>query len=534
MGKRIRKEYERGETDARMRDIRDWTAVPQEASNALSGFPIDNLIVDPNNQTEEPLVMWIQSSQKKKGGVKTRRGLVPCLGERMEKGGGTTPLIVEDSDRRIIDTQGRRNKKPVPKDVCPTLRREAHGNLPMVLEDFYRGRGARVYEGETPAIRSGRKGLMVMDSDNRIKVAIKHKSGKVPQGYSSMNSVFSSEGISPTLRSIEDKGKMILESNKRTSWTGTSYKILNPKDTASALRGSAQAKRSEQDNFVVEKNMNSDKPIKVVGNIYPSGGEAGKVVSEGGLYPTVKQGKRGGKAGMPLVALNPFGRTTTTGTPARSTANSSGAKGSSRATSGQSTLDPSPTTTFSPRDFLARVSQSQGEGGVSRMFAERYSMRFSELRRLKDPRYSSLKTLRDYYQHRLESAQESIRQLKERERESLQAIFEESKRNPAEAGKKLKSLLGKATASTESSRPFSNWGICESNGKYLTANITGSRRTGSGSSLSDILEVSVDEKYFLSQKMTDWLMAEARRKKGLAGQSMQTTGRDPATTEAGR
>lgn len=42
--------------------------------------------------------------------------------------------------------------------------------------------------------------------------------------------------------------------------------------------------------------------VMVVGNIYPSGGEAGKVVDARGVYPTVKQGKRGGRAGMPPIA----------------------------------------------------------------------------------------------------------------------------------------------------------------------------------------------------------------------------------------
>ena len=43
--------------------------------------------------------------------------------------------------------------------------------------------------------------------------------------------------------------------------------------------------------------------IKIIGNIYPSGGEAGKVVSSEGIYPTVKQGKRGGAAGLPPIAI---------------------------------------------------------------------------------------------------------------------------------------------------------------------------------------------------------------------------------------
>jgi hypothetical protein len=42
----------------------------------------------------QPMIMWIQSSQEEKGGVKTRTGLVPSLGERMGTGGGNIPLVV--------------------------------------------------------------------------------------------------------------------------------------------------------------------------------------------------------------------------------------------------------------------------------------------------------------------------------------------------------------------------------------------------------------------------------------------------------
>ena len=39
----------------------------------------------------------------------------------------------------------------------------------------------------------------------------------------------------------------------------------------------------------------------VVGNIYPSGGEAGQIHFAKGIFSTVKQGKRGGKAGVPPI-----------------------------------------------------------------------------------------------------------------------------------------------------------------------------------------------------------------------------------------
>ena len=39
----------------------------------------------------------------------------------------------------------------------------------------------------------------------------------------------------------------------------------------------------------------------VIGNIYPSGGEAGQIHDSRGIFSTVKQGKRGGKAGVPPI-----------------------------------------------------------------------------------------------------------------------------------------------------------------------------------------------------------------------------------------
>ncbi len=46
-GKQIRKDYEAGKTDARMCEIRDWTAVPRTEANTLTGVGIDNLVIQP-------------------------------------------------------------------------------------------------------------------------------------------------------------------------------------------------------------------------------------------------------------------------------------------------------------------------------------------------------------------------------------------------------------------------------------------------------------------------------------------------------
>lgn len=60
--------------------------------------------------------------------------------------------------------------------------------------------------------------------------------------------------------------------------------------------------------------------------------------------------------------------------------------------------------------------------------------------------------------------------------------------------------------SRQSSEQWMSWGTVW-NGKCLTADTSESHRIERGSSLSDILEESVDEKYFLSQKTIDRLMS---------------------------
>jgi DNA (cytosine-5)-methyltransferase 1 len=53
-----------------------------------------------------------------------------------------------------------------------------------------------------------------------------------------------------------------------------------------------------------ENRQGTNWAITVLGNIYPSGGEAGKIHDAKGIFSTVKQGKRGGKAGVPPVLHN--------------------------------------------------------------------------------------------------------------------------------------------------------------------------------------------------------------------------------------
>lgn len=70
--------------------------------------------------------------------------------------------------------------------------------------------------------------------------------------------------------------------------------------------------------------------------------------------------------------------------------------------------------------------------------------------------------------------------------------------------------MTKGELSPQSYPRFQSWGIT-SNGRFLTAKISASHKTGSAYSLSDILEQQVDEQYFLSQEQTEKILANCRK-----------------------
>ena len=81
-------------------------------------------------------------------------------------------------------------------------------------------------------------------------------------------------------------------------------------------------------------------------------------------------------------------------------------------------------------------------------------------------------------------------------------------------------------------QPFLTWGIF-ANGRYLTARIMESPRTEKGCSLSDILEENPDDKYFLSDTQTKWVMGRVKSNK-LAPQILSRQHTDEDQRPAGR
>ena len=144
------------------------------------------------------------------------------------------------------------------------------------------------------------------------------------------------------------------------------------------------------------------------------------------------------------------------------------------------------TLTSYARDFLASHSASLESGRASATLAAHSSLRLLGLLRSNDLGFCSLRTSRD----------------------------------------------SSATMTGEPSGPSSprwmNWGTMR-NGRCLTASISESRRIGSASSLSDILEENPGPKYFLSERAVGSLLAhrERQRKAGHGfGASIATIGKE--------
>lgn len=143
---------------------------------------------------------------------------------------------------------------------------------------------------------------------------------------------------------------------------------------------------------------------------------------------------------------------------------------STKATSEKSTRQTFLTTTYSAEDFPVSHSRLPENGRAWRKPEERYFTKLCGLPKPNAHRLYCLKTSKDYFQ---------------RKKDGL---------------------------STQSFRAWLNWGTL-SNGKCWTANFTAYHNTEKECSLSDILENSVEEKYFLSDKAMNGLKERAIKDK---------------------
>jgi len=212
-----------------------------------------------------------------------------------------------------------------------------------------------------------------------------------------------------------------------------------------------------------------------------------RVYDPKGIAPTIPVGKHGSTPHfLKILITDASGRAITTGTPTKSTPSSSEKRTTIQATLGESIQGTSPTLTSFVQDFLANPSRWRGSDRKKKIPVARYSSRFPELRKLKDLRYYSSKTLKVFFQ---------------------------------------------ATEDKPSRSFFRSWGVSDTgrSGRYLTASIMASLRTGREYSLSDILETDVPARYFLSQNMVDRLVKNLEKSETSQKQNMTQFGEESTT-----
>jgi len=158
------------------------------------------------------------------------------------------------------------------RDESPTISTPSGGrHLPFVAQPFpirFLNRNQRNFDPDV---------AMMADTAQSTGVAIYRH----PMNYG-RRSVYLPDEVHPSLRTVSRPPRALDATNPRPKDEGCRYHLA---DEARSLKGPSGNQRT-----------------LVVGNIYPSGGEAGRVIDSRGVYPTVKQGKRGGKAGMPPIA----------------------------------------------------------------------------------------------------------------------------------------------------------------------------------------------------------------------------------------
>ena len=229
--------------------------------------------------------------------------------------------------------------------------------------------------------------------------------------------------------------------------------------------------------------MDSKEPTVVW--IQSSQEKKGGVKQRKGVVPTLGARMGTGGGNIPFVAS---GVATTTDTPTKSTESDLAIEDTKQETLGEWTPEMSPITIFSARAFLANLSASRANGRVLRTLEELFSSRSPASLKPNSLIYYSSKTSKDF------SA--TIREL--RSRSSLNR--------------------------------WRSWGIGVS-GRYLTADTLEFPKSGRECSLSDILEREVDEKYFLSESQTKYLLKNLAEGEESHLLLMRTTSKEQANSE---
>ena len=188
--------------------------------------------------------------------------------------GGHSGGLHSNSTAIIVDSGGTEGQTPRPQEVVPALT-------------------ATYYKGDTAKHYAERGNRTLILNNKVLKLSQEAKPIEIAKNKSISGRVYSPIGIAISLKA--NGGGLGVKTGLYAVQA-----VLTP-DREKKRQNVRRFKNSGEPMFTLTgQDIHG---IKIIGNIYPSGGEAGKVVSSEGIYPTVKQGKRGGAAGLPPIAI---------------------------------------------------------------------------------------------------------------------------------------------------------------------------------------------------------------------------------------
>jgi DNA (cytosine-5)-methyltransferase 1 len=157
---------------------------------------------------------------------------------------------------------------------------DKHGQRTVVLQEHSfsgedgRGRGVRTYQNEVPALTqqmgTGGNNVPMVVADRTRSYAKKGRNLESPKDFTNALSGVQKDNLVLAVETAHTKANM-----KEGRFSKECHTLDGGKSKA----------------------------VMILGNIYPSNGEAGKIVDTNGIFPTLKQGKRGGKAGIPPISI---------------------------------------------------------------------------------------------------------------------------------------------------------------------------------------------------------------------------------------
>lgn len=255
-------------------------------------------------------IKCIQQNQRRELSVKDEIGTL-----LITMTGNQAPKVLEPF---LIDDQGRTQKQLKPLDICPTLRREMHGNEPRVVEPIMVGslehygndQMNRVYsvEGISPTI------TVVSGGGREQKIAEPIMVGRIEQGgHDQRKRVYDADGISPCLNGIGNGGghepKIVVESvcNTNPSGRGLNGNVydsngLSPTLTTNKGEGPKVVEYSREEGIGKEldvaftlnstdwrglnRNQKQNAVLEKIGHLPSDKGQTGAVYDPHGLAPT--------------------------------------------------------------------------------------------------------------------------------------------------------------------------------------------------------------------------------------------------------